>query len=517
LDSGFWIEQEIHEILFSNPKSAIQNPESKVRIPIIMHWAAHMTWFAVYIAVAYSIRLLMVPVILRRQLAPGASVAWLGIIFLHPYIGVLLYMLLGETRLGPGRVERHRELVAKYRSIQKDTPKHLTPDWTDRAASYEPMILQAEKISGLPVLAGNAIEFLSSSPQFIERLITDIDAAKTDVNLLYYIFAPDRVGEVVTQALERAAKRGVHCRLLMDAVGSRPFLHHHTFTSRLASAGVQVAAALPAMPIQRRLPRMDLRNHRKLAIIDSSIAFVGSNNVINPDYGGRRGAPWVDLSGRITGPIVTELSIVFAEDWAFETNEMLPAPSTVDIQTSNACPMQVIPTGPSEPEDTYRRVLLAAIQCARHQAVLTTPYFVPDEPTLVAMLMAVDRGVEVSLIVPLTPDHLLTAAAGRAHFDRLMSAGVCIWEYRPGLIHAKTVTIDDAFAVFGSANLDVRSFNLNFELSVLLYGAESTARLRAIQQGYLADSSKLDLATWGKRTALRRYTDSAISLLSPLL
>jgi cardiolipin synthase A/B len=483
-----------------------------------MHWVPHMTWFAVYIAIAYGIRLFMVPVILRRQMAPGASVAWLGIIFLHPYIGASLYMLLGETRLGPGRVERHRALVEKYRVVQKDAAEERAADWTGGAASYEPMILQAEKISGLPVLAGNEIEFLPDSSKFIERLIGEIDAAKAEVNLLYYIFAPDGVGEVVVQALERAAGRGVVCRLLVDAVGSRPLLHKHGFAKRLSDAGVKVAAALPAAPIQRRLPRMDLRNHRKLALIDASIAYVGSHNVISPDYGGRRGAPWVDLSGRITGPIVTELAIVFAEDWAFETGEELTPPGAVKMAEQNhSCPMQVIPTGPSEPDDTYRRVLLAAIQCARQQVILTTPYFVPDEPTLVAMLMAADRGVAVSLIVPRTPDHLLTAAAGRAHFDQLMSAGISIWEYKPGLIHAKTVTVDDAFAVFGSANLDVRSFNLNFELSVLLYGAESTGRVREIQKSYLADASRIDLKMWRSRSALRSYTDSAVSLLSPLL
>ena len=153
----------------------------------------------------------------------------------------------------------------------------------------------------------------------------------------------------------------------------------------------------------------------------------------------------------------------------------------------------------------------------RERAILTTPYFVPDEPTLVALLMAADRGVEVSLIVPENPDHLLTAAAGRAHFSRLFEGGVSVWQYHPGLIHAKTVTIDDALAIIGSANLDVRSFNLNFELSLLLYGPEQTRQLREIQMAYLADSKKIEPQQWSRRPAVRRYADSAISLLSPLL
>src|SRR4051812_6018299 len=285
-----------------------------------------MKWFELYIAIGWIIRLAMVPVILRRQLAPGASMAWLLIIFLHPYIGYFLYMLIGETRLGPGRAQRHRQLVSMFRPFKHNRDKHLGGDWTTQPSSYEPMILQAEKISGMPVLAGNSVEYIGDSPQFIERLASEIDAAKTEVNLLYYIFAPDGAGECIAQALERAAQRGVRCRLLVDAVGARPFLHRAGFARRLARAGVTVAAALPVAFIQRRLPRMDLRNHRKLAIIDSTVAFAGSHNIIRPDYGGKRGGPWVDLSARISGPIVSELAIVFAEDWAFETGEILPVP-----------------------------------------------------------------------------------------------------------------------------------------------------------------------------------------------
>jgi cardiolipin synthase len=477
-----------------------------------------MKWFELYILIGWLIRMSMVPVILRRQLAPGASVAWLGIIFLHPYIGYGLYMLIGETRLGPGRVERHRALVEKFRPFKHDRHHHLGGDWTQQPHSYEPMILQAERISGMPVLAGNSIDYLTDSPTFTARLIGDIDDARSEINLLYYIFAPDGAGEGVAKALERAARRGVVCRVLVDAVGARPFLARRGYAARFAREGIRVGAAMPTLPIKRRLPRMDLRNHRKLAVIDSTVAFVGSHNIILPDYGGRRGAPWVDLSARITGPVVDELSIVFAEDWAFEMNEILPVPRPLEHphkQTGAA--MQVIPTGPSDPGETYRRVLLAALQCARERVMLTTPYFVPDEPTLVALLMAADRGVEVSLIVPLHPDHLLTAAAGRAHFGRLIDGGISIWQYRPGLLHAKTVTIDDALAIVGSANIDVRSFNLNFELSVLIYGPAETNRLREIQLGYIKDSRRIECDAWSTRPALRRYTDSAVSLLSPLL
>jgi cardiolipin synthase len=264
---------------------------------------------------------------------------------------------------------------------------------------------------------------------------------------------------------------------------------------------------------------MDLRNHRKLSVIDNKIAYCGSHNLINPDYGGRHGGPWVDVTGRYTGPIAGELARVFAEDWAFETDEFLDPPALPDLPptSSDGGEMQVVPTGPNSPAETYRRLLLAAVQSARSRLILTTPYFVPDEPTLVALKMAANRGVQVSLLVPAVPDHLFTAAAGRAHFSELMDEGVRIFLYRPGLLHSKTTTVDDGFTIMGSANLDVRSFNLNFELSVVLYGKEVTARMRAIQEAYLADSTQLSSQSWAQRPAIKRYTDSAITLLSPLL
>jgi cardiolipin synthase len=351
-----------------------------------------------------------------------------------------------------------------------------------------------------------------------DRLAADIDAAQSHVHLLYYIFADDSTGRKIAQALSRAAARGVQCRLLLDAMASRACFHgHDSLAARLSAGKVRIAAAMPVTSLKRGLSRMDLRNHRKLAVIDGRVAYAGSHNLIDADYGGRRGAPWIDATGRFRGPVVTELATVFCEDWAFETGEMLsPSPADADHPAAGAT-MQAVPTGPSAPGATYRRLLLGAIQCAREKIVLTTPYFVPDEPTLVSLLMAADRGVDVKMILPMHSDSIFTAAAGRAHFDRLMDAGVGIHLYRPGLIHAKTTTVDDAYCLFGSANLDVRSFNLNFELSVLIYDVDVTRRLHRIQTGYLNDSVRISVQEWAGRSALRRYSDGAVSLLSPLL
>jgi cardiolipin synthase len=459
----------------------------------------------------------MIPVVLRRQLAPGASLAWLGIVFLHPYIGAILYLFLGESRLGPRRAERHASVTNRLRDPARhpERPRHETQP--DVGQSVEPMTLQAEKIADLPVLAGNDVTFITDAGKFVDALIERIDAAKVSAHLLYYIFANDQPATRVCEALVAAAKRGVQCRLLADAVASRPFFGRGGLARGLRSSGVQVASALPVALVRRRFARMDLRNHRKLAVIDDKLAFCGSHNLCDPRYGGRRGNPWYDVTGRFAGPIVSELATVFAEDWFFETGEELELPSPQRLEPSGDIPMQAVPTGPLGPGHTYRRLLLAAIQCSRKELMLTTPYFIPDETTMLSLMMAADRGVKVTLIVPRVGDQIATALAGRAHFHELLDAGVSINLYKPGLLHAKTTTVDDAFALFGSANLDVRSFNLNFELSLLLYGSPVTNRLREIQKGFLRDSDPVEPAVWAKRPKWTQYADSAVSLLSPLL
>lgn len=486
-------------------------------------------WFSVYLTysvVGWGIRATMLTVVLRRQFSPGTSLAWLGIVFLHPYIGLTLYLFVGESRLGTRRTARHRDIIARFRDPSRHAERMTHRTTLDSAPSYQPMIAQAEKISGLPVLAGNRVEFLPEAVGFRDRLRADIDAAKQSIHLLYYIIACDTTAIEIVDAVIAAQKRGVKCRVLADALASRKFFHNTGLAPKLRAGGVEVVPALPVAPFRRHLARLDLRNHRKLAIIDGHIAYNGSHNLINADYGGRRGNPWVDVTGRFTGPIVGELASVFAEDWEFETGEEIniPYPESEAKQDSGGAakdgqdfPAQAVPTGPTLPDATYRRLLLAAIQSAQRQLILTTPYFVPDEPTMISLMMASDRGANVKLILPQTPDHFFTAAAGRAHYEQLLKAGVEIHLYQPGLIHAKTATVDDAFALFGSANMDVRSFNLNFELSVLLYGAPVTQQLRDIQAVYLSHSKQLGLSDWEIRPVAKAYADRAISLLSPLL
>jgi cardiolipin synthase len=472
---------------------------------------------------AWLIRLAMVPVVLKRRRTTGAATAWLLVIFFYPYVGVALYLLFGTTRLGRRRAAVQRALAAERCEARRLTDHPAARAIADNPAAaidprYEPLVRQAEKISGFPVLAGNAFEFVTDSVRSMAGLIADIDAAADHVHLLFYIYAPDATGRRVADALLRAAARGVRCRLLVDALGSRVFFRSGGMAERLKKGGVEVVAAMRVFGVAF-LPRVDLRNHRKLAVIDAHLAWTGSQNVVDANYGGRAGGPWFDLLARVTGPVVAELQTIFVEDWQLETRQVLTdgkilcVPDAID----GGAPAQVVATGPTEIVETFRRVVIAAVGAAQREIILTTPYFLPDEPTVLSLLMAIDRGVAVTLILPRRGDHVFTAAAGRSNYGPLLRAGARVLLFPSGLIHAKTLTIDGRVGIFGSANIDPRSFNLNFELNVLVYGEVVTQQLREVQLRYAAVSDELLLEKYLSRPATVRLFDDVCGLLSPLL
>jgi len=275
---------------------------------------------------------------------------------------------------------------------------------------------------------------------------------------------------------------------------------------------------LPVSPWRRKLARIDLRNHRKLAVIDGRCAYAGSHNAVNEDYGHRHAGKWIDLSGRFTGPVVAQFQHLFCEDWAFDTEQTLTGQDLFPaLEPTGEIAAQVVPTGPNNEGESFRRVLIAALAAAQRHIIMTTPYLIPDEPTLIALAMAADRGVQVDLVVPRKSDHPMVAAAGRYYYQTLLEAGINIHTYSGGMLHAKTITVDDAFSLLGSANLDIRSFYLNFEVNVLLYGEQVTKHLRFAQQRYLNKCQPIVLSEWRERPLIKQYAEGAASLFSPLL
>jgi cardiolipin synthase len=462
----------------------------------------------------WLIRLIMLVVVVRRK-SPTTALAWLTVIFFQPWLGLGLYLLLGENRLGRRRRRRHRQVLRAIETVDRlsiQDPHIVQPSLPPEQQSF---VRLTENLGAMAILGGNAVTLMADTERVISQLIDDIDRAEHHVHLLFYIFRDDTVGRRVAEALARAEQRGVQCRLLVDAVGSRRMLRR--MTRWLTERGIQVYGLLPANLWRRPLARLDLRNHRKLAVIDGHIAYAGSQNIVEAHYG-HRDLAWNDMMVRLTGPTVLQLQLVFLEDWYFQTDEVLDTPDILpEPQQTGEVAMQVVPSGPAYPTEPLLNVIVEAIHVARDRLIITSPYLIPDTASLLALQLAVRRGVQVDLVVPERSDHPLVAAAARAYYQDLLEMGVRVYRFQPGLLHAKTMTIDDTVAMIGSANFDIRSFFLNFELNLLMYGAQVTAQLRFAQNDYIRQSRPLDRAAWSDRPALPRFLDDTAKLLSPLL
>jgi cardiolipin synthase len=392
--------------------------------------------------------------------------------------------------------------------------KHPNVFHPDVGPALSGAVVLAEKLGGSPILGGNVVELLADYGGTIARLAADINRAEKHVHLLFYIFADDSATAPVVEALGRAARRGVRCRVLADAIGSRTGLR--TLRPRLTAQGVAVREMLPVSLLPWRKARVDLRNHRKIAVIDGQVGYTGSQNLVAAEF--QDGLAYEDLMVRVTGPAVLELQYVFAADWFVEADEVLDGESEFPSpEIAGDVPAQALASGPAFPTQNNQRLFVAMVHGARKRVVLTTPYFIPDEPLLQAMQTAALRGVEVHLVVSEKGDHPIVSLAQQSYYEELLEAGVRIHLYRTNFLHAKHLSIDDAVALIGTSNLDIRSFALNAELMLLIYDAGVAARLAAEQERYFANSRLLTLATWEQRSFAAKLAENLTRLLSPLL
>lgn len=484
-----------------------------------------MLWAAI-IALDWLVRLVLIVRVIMRRRPVSVTLAWLILLlFPVPFVGVILYAIIGEVRLGRRRIRFHREFTDGFTERATILWRALNQEWDKDYDAYKHITHVATSVGDIPPLRGNTLRFIAGSPDMIDSMIDDIDRATSTVHMLFYIWMDRGAGAEVSNALVRAAKRGVMCRVLVDAVGSKRFLRS-SLVDQLRDAGVRVEAALPVSPVRMLFARLDLRNHRKIAVIDGWIAYTGSGNVTDASFGYKplRGiGPWIDAMLRIEGPAAKALDLVFLGDWAVESEEPIaqrleemlgdpPIPESGSI-------VHVVPSGPAMGPNVnaMRDALLIAIYAARRELIMTTPYFVPDEAMKEAMIAAALRGVEVTLVVPKKSDGVIVGAASRAHYAELLDAGVRLKLYEKGLLHAKTMTIDNTVGMIGSANLDMRSFYLNFEVTVFLYDTDQASILRMLQVEYMKDSSDIFREEWLARRLHLRLIDNTARLLSPLL
>lgn len=478
-------------------------------------------WFGYLITVGYVAAVIVVLLrLLRKRRKVGVTLAWIAVIFAVPIVGIVAYLIFGELELGRYRARRAKRLVKRYRQWldSLDASWQLQPDrLKPTSANIARLITGREH---MPIVSGCEIELHDDPKEVFDALVSDIDQANTSIWLEFYIL--DEAGEVerVLAALERASARGVDVFLALDSAGSRSFFNSER-ERELRAKGVKVLELLPVLPLRLWLERQDLRVHRKIVVIDSRIAWTGSMNLVDPEHFNIDAGvgQWVDSMIRITGPAAVLLKSIVLNDWQVETGRNL-FPRLRDIEVlpaegSTVC--QLAPSGPASPDDSVEEILLAAIYGAKTRVRLTTPYFVPGDALVTAIKTAAHRGVKVSLIVPKKSDSKLVALASSSYYEELIEAGVEISIYDSGLLHSKVVLIDDELALFGSVNLDMRSFWLNFELTVAIYDSGTVARLHTLVDRYQAQSTVLNLARWKNRSAGTRLLQQLAYLASPLL
>jgi len=475
-----------------------------------------MTWQAIgSVVVLVADGLTIVRALLRPHREPASRLAWIIAILALPILGVIFYLLLGETRISGPRRTRGKEINARL----PRPPGNYESEGEAGGAHWAPFAL-ARTVNHLDPTGGNSARLAADSNAAVDEMIGDVDAARETVHGCFYIWLADNNGLKLKDAFIRAAKRGVKVRLLADALGSRLLIRSKHW-GELEDGGCEVRVALPVgNPLWTVIRgRVDLRNHRKLMVVDNAIAWCGSQNCADPEFRIKpRYAPWVDIMSRWQGPVALHCQYLFVSDWIAEGGDDISDLLRGPLPASNGSVLaQVLGTGPTAEFDAMPACFSELIHSAREELVVTTPYFVPDEQLLFALTSAGRRGVRTVILFPKRNDNWIVAAASRSYYKDLIDAGVKIFEFRPGLLHAKTMVVDGCTGLIGSANLDRRSFELNFENNILFEDTAFAAAVRARQDQYLADCdpvSREDVEQYG--IGLRLW-QNLLATLSPML
>jgi len=449
---------------------------------------------------------------------PSSTIAWLFFVTVVPIFGALLFLIFGPQRLERGASKRRKEIEKLVRAPTAILPLAVSGEVDINAglpAEDTAVLRLARQVSDYGVTTGNGVELLSDPHHALLAMQSAIEAAEHFIHLEYYIISNDEVTAALFEYLVRAAERGVEVRVLYDAIGSLSL--KRIYFRKLIQAGAKIAGFLPFSLIPQRI-NFNFRNHRKILIIDGHTAFTGGTNIGRQYLGRRNKSQWHDYSVKITGPVCLQLQDVFAKDWHFTTQEDLFQSSYYpQARAAGDSITQVLESGPDTAFATLHQALFLAINSAQYEILLTTPYFIPDPAIMFALTVAALRGVRVRLVLPLKSDAPLVRYASRSFYDGLLRAGVEIYEYQPRILHAKLMVLDQKWTMLGSANMDIRSFRLNFELNLLIYGNSVASQATQLFQMDLAQSQAVDPEKFRRRPIGLQMLENACRLLSPVL
>ncbi len=466
--------------------------------------------------------------ILLTKHRPVSAVLWLAVVWAFPYLGALSYLSFGVDRVRRGASEREaaKALVAR-RAAAHPTFEQLAVDYSrphpgQESAYPAAHIFRATDPAVRPnrVFRGNRVELLVDGDEFYPALSAAISEARSSVHLQTFIYGRDRIGRELLDLLVERVRSGVECRLLYDRFGST-YAHLSRFFKRAADAGVEIRSITQANPLKGRF-QINLRNHRKIAVVDGRIGFVGGINIQDINMGAYAGDAAIrDYHVRVQGPAVSDLQLQFIEDWHFASGEsperLFDLSYSPDQEPAGDAVAQVVPGGPDLSGHGLADAIFGAIVAAEHSISIVTPYFVPDEPIITALRYAALRGVHVQLVLPRKSNHWYTGFAARALYAPLLKSGVRIFERHGPFMHAKALIVDGVYAMVGSANLDYRSLHLNFETNLEVADTDFLARIERQVGEEIADSDEILLAEHQARSLPRRLAENFCYLFQPML
>jgi len=479
------------------------------------------SWLVITLFVVDLVVRIAAIIIVPRNRRPTAAMAWLLAIYFIPFVGVFLFLLIGNPRLP--RVRRRKQTAINHyihdtsASLDFGTLRPHAPDW------FRALVRLNRNLGAMPIAGDNAATLIADYQESLDAMADAIRQAERYVHVEFYILQTDDSTDNFFRALEEAAARGVVVRVLLDHWANRGKPFYKQTLRRLDAMGAHWHLLLPVQPLRGRWQRPDLRNHRKLLVIDGDVAFMGSQNVTDSSYNLRRnirrGLHWVDMMVRVEGPVVASINAVFLSDWYSETDETLS--DEIDLFNVSSGPgdldCQIVPSGPGFDFQNNLKLFLGLLFAARERIIIVSPYFVPDEALLLAITTACQRGVHVELFVSEEGDQAMVYHAQRSYYEALLNAGVVIWMYRkPFILHSKSLTIDDEVAVIGSSNMDMRSFGLNLEVSMLVRGEEFVRDMRAVEDMYRGLSRELTIEEWRRQPLRSTILDNLARLTSAL-
>ncbi len=478
-------------------------------------WGVSIHWSIVW--GGYLLTWAIIPHILLRNKPPVSTLAWVWSVILFPYLGPLFYFVFGTERVERTKLRANREMAAtgtrEERKITAGT-RELVDALSDGERAHVELL---SRLNELAISAAHSTRLLIDGTEFFPALCERIDAAKKHVHVEFFIWRDDHRGRELREHLVAAAARGVEVRVLLDQIGSLGL--RKSFFRPLLDAGGKFAWFRTAHPFRNRWT-FNLRNHRKLQVIDGRIAFVGGMNM-GCEYAGEdpKIGPWRDVQIEIIGGAAKKLQMVFADDWYFATEEKLLDPGYYPVPNrEQTILVQSMPDGPDSREDPIEMSIVHMLNAARHRVWLTAGYFVPKEPLLTALELAAARGIDVRLLVSEKSDHPLLINVGRSFYEELLRFGVKIYEYEAGINHAKVALIDDQWLMVGSANFDIRSMRLNFELNSFIRDPEQAAKLEAVlAHDFEKDSRRIVREEFARRPFRQRFKESLLRPLAPLL